>query len=84
LPEARERARRCTSSVAACTTDVVDECGCPFVVGQADSVAAADYKALAQQVRAAGCAVPGCGASCPTPRRGLCIVAEGGGTACAP
>lgn len=82
IPAARAAAKVCTlPSSMECTAEVVDECGCRQVVGQ--SGATGTYRAAVADYVNAGCPKPvACPVCATTVQHGLCVAADGGGTAC--
>lgn len=79
VASARTAAKRCVSTAGVCTTEVTDECGCKSVVAQPGE----DRNRYVNAVSAAaGCKSLACG-TCAATKPGFCLVADGGGTACA-
>jgi len=79
LATARAQAVKCVSSTTACSTTVINECGCQVAVGDAQSTQVATYQGLVQQFAQASCPRPSWCATCVAPTLYLCIVADAGG-----
>jgi hypothetical protein len=85
--EAKKKAAKvCTPTAGACSSGVTDECGCKVWVGDETGAATSDLQNALAAYESAKCK-PACPVSCIVPdgaTTGLCVLASGGGTACAP
>jgi hypothetical protein len=80
---ARAAAIECQPQVGYCkATTYRDECGCKFIAGNPNSLAAQDYKTSIDRLIDSGCQVP-CPPTCGTGLTDRCLATDGGKFACA-